>query len=98
MATNVMREIGIVMGTWYVDFLRRLPGNSARNSSCYLLSLHWISPKSSVSIYLSFWEPRYQSSRRRRSSPSYLHKNNSSSQPMRLGVVNPFTVTYESEI
>ena len=31
MATNVMREIGIVMGTWYVDFLHRLPGNGARN-------------------------------------------------------------------
>ena len=38
MANNVMLEIGIVMGTWYIDFLRRLPGNGARNSSCYLLS------------------------------------------------------------
>ena len=33
MANNVMREIGIVMGTWYIDFLRRLPGNGARNGS-----------------------------------------------------------------
>ena len=45
MATNVMREIGIVMGTWYVDFLHRFPSNGARNSSCYLLSLRWFSPK-----------------------------------------------------
>ena len=33
MTNNVMREIGIVMGTWYVDFLRRLPSNGARNGS-----------------------------------------------------------------
>ena len=45
MANNVMREIGIVMGTWYVDFLRRLPGNGARNPSCYVLSLRWFPPK-----------------------------------------------------
>ena len=45
MANNVMREIGIVMGTWYVDFLHWLPGNGARNPSCYLLSLCWFSPK-----------------------------------------------------
>ena len=33
-----MREIGIVMGTWYVEFCADLLGNGARNSSCYLLS------------------------------------------------------------
>ena len=38
MANNVMREIGIVMGTWYGWLLRKLPGNGAKNSSCYLLS------------------------------------------------------------
>ena len=27
-----------MMGTWYVDFCVDLPGNGARNSSCYLLS------------------------------------------------------------
>ena len=48
-----------------------LPGNGARNPSCYLLSMCWFSleeervmQQSSVSISLSFWEPRYQSSRR----------------------------------
>ena len=45
MANKVMREIGIVMGTWYVDFLRRLPDNGARNPCCYVLSLRWFSPK-----------------------------------------------------
>ena len=61
MANNLMRETGIVMGTWYVDFLRRLPGNGARNPSYYALSLRWFSleeegmmQQSSVSISLSF--------------------------------------------
>ena len=56
-----MREIGIVMGTWYVDFCVDLPGNGARNPSCYHLSMHWFSleeervmQQSSVSISLSF--------------------------------------------
>ena len=60
MENNVMREIRVVMGTWYVDFCIdspatvpemarsresnldlscvNLPGNGARNPSCYLLS------------------------------------------------------------
>ena len=54
--------------------------------------------QSSVSISLSFWEPRYQSSRRLCASPSYLHKTNKSSQPTQIGVVNPYSATYESEI
>ena len=33
MVNNVMREIGIVMGTWYVDFCVDLPGNGAKNGS-----------------------------------------------------------------
>ena len=56
-----MREIGIVKGTWYVDVLCRLPGNGARNPSCYVLSLRWFSleeervmQQSSVSISLNF--------------------------------------------
>ena len=72
---------------------------------CYLLSIALVFPEeegmmqqSSVSISLSFWEPRYQSSRRLRMSPSYLHKTNKSSQPTRIGVVNPYRATYESEI
>ena len=61
MANNVMREIGIVMGTWYVDFCVDLPGNGARIPSCYLLSTALVFPEeegmmqqSSVSISLSF--------------------------------------------
>ena len=56
-----MREIGIVMGTWYVDFYVYLPGNGARNPSCYLLSTALVFPEeegmmqqSSVSIFLGF--------------------------------------------
>ena len=61
MANNIMREIGIVRGTWYVDFCVDLPGNGARNPSCYLLSTALVFPEeegmmqqSSVSISLSF--------------------------------------------
>ena len=62
-----------------------LPGNGARNPSCYLLSLCWFSleeervmQQSSVSISLSFLEPRYQSSRRLHASrlvPTQTNKN-----------------------
>ena len=48
-----------------------LPGKGTRNPSCYLLSMcrfsfedEMVMQQSSVSISLSFWEPRYQSSRR----------------------------------
>ena len=44
MANNVMREIRVVMGTWYVDFCVDLPGNGARNPSCYLLSTALVFP------------------------------------------------------
>ena len=67
-----------------------LPGNGARNPSCYLLSTmldfleeERMMQQSSVSISLSFWEPRYQSSRRPRTSPSHLHKQIITSQPTR---------------
>ena len=50
-----------VMGTWYIDFCVDLPGNGARNPSCYLLSTALVFPEeegmmqqSSVSISLSF--------------------------------------------
>ena len=93
-----------MMGTWYVDFCVDLPGNGARNPSCYLLSTALVFPEeegmmqqSNVSISLSFLEPRYQSSRRLRASPSHLHKKQSS-QPTQIGVVNPYRATYESEI
>ena len=50
-----------MMGTWYVDFCVDLPGNGARNPSCYLLSTALVFPEeegmmqqSSVSISLRF--------------------------------------------
>ena len=72
MANNVMRGIRVCDGYLvYLDLCVDLPGNGARNPSCYLLSMRWFSleeervmQQSSVSIPLSFWEPRYQSSRR----------------------------------
>ena len=61
MANNVMQEIRVVMGTWYIDFCVDLPGNSARNPFCNLLSTALVFPEeegimqqSSVSISLSF--------------------------------------------
>ena len=70
-----------MMGTWYVVFCVDLPGNGARNPSCYLLSTaldfleeERMMQQSSVSISLSFLEPMYQSNRRPRTSPSHLHK------------------------
>ena len=39
--------------------------------------------QSSISISLSFWEPRYQSSRRLHASPLYLHKQSRTLQPTR---------------
>ena len=61
MANNVMQEIRVVMGTWYVDFCIDLPGNGARNPYCYLLSTALVLPEeegmmqqSSVSISLNF--------------------------------------------
>ena len=81
MANNVMREIRVCDGYLVCWIFRRLPGNGAINPSCYLLSTVLDFPEeermmqqSSVSISLSFWEPRYQSSRRPRTSPSHLHK------------------------
>ena len=38
MANNVMREIRVCDGYLVCSLLRRLPGNGARNPSCYLLS------------------------------------------------------------
>ena len=73
-----------------LDLSEDLPGNGARNPSCYLLSMRWFFPwrgkvmhQSSVSISLSFWEPRYQSSRRLLKSPTHLHKQTRTSQPTR---------------
>ena len=61
MANNVMQEIGIVMGTWYVDFCVDHPGNDARSPSWYLLSTVLVFPEeegmmqqSSISISLRF--------------------------------------------
>ena len=72
MANNVMRGRRVCDGYLVcLDLCVDLPGNGARNPSCYLFSMRWFSleeervmQQSSVSISLSFWEPRYQSSRR----------------------------------
>ena len=81
----------LVVGSQILTWLgANLPGNGARNPSCYLLSIALVFPEeegmmqqTSVSIYLSFWEPRYLSSRRLRASPSYLHTQIRTSQPTR---------------
>ena len=72
MANNVIRGIRVCDGYLVcLDLRVDLPGNDARNPSCYLLSMRWFSlekervmQQSSVSISLIFREPRYQSSRR----------------------------------
>ena len=106
MANNVMRGIRVCNG--YLVCLDLCIDSSATTPEILLATSfsgalvfpeeEGMMQQSSVSISLSFWEPRYQSSRRLRASPSYLHKTNKSSQQMQIGVVNPFTVTYESEI
>ena len=86
MANNVMRGIRVCDGYFVcLDLCVDLPGNGARNASCYLLSMHWFSleeervmQQSSISISLSFLEPRYQSSRRIHASrlvPTQTNKN-----------------------
>ena len=72
MANNVMRGMRVYDGYLVcLDLSVDLPSNGARKPSCYLLRMCWVSleeervmQQSSVSISLSFWEPRYQSSRR----------------------------------
>ena len=72
MANNVMRGRRVYDGYFVcLDLGVDLPGNGTRNPSCYLLSMRWFSledervmQQSSISISLSLWEPRYQSSRR----------------------------------
>ena len=73
---------------------------SATSWACVGFSLEdeRVMQQSSVSNSLSFWEPRYQSSRTPRTSPSHLHKQINPRNQRNKGVVNPFTVTYESEI
>ena len=44
MANNVMREIRVYDGYLVCWLLRRLPGNGARNPSCYLLSTALVFP------------------------------------------------------
>ena len=86
MANNVMRGIRVCDGYLVcLDLCVDLPGNGARNPSCYLLSMHWffleeerVMQQSSISISLSFLEPRYQSSRRLQAShlvPAQTNKN-----------------------
>ena len=76
MTNNVKQEMRFLWWVLGMSWLGvDLPGNGAKNSSCYFLSLRWffleeerVMQQSSVSISLSFWEPRYQSSRRRHTS------------------------------
>ena len=71
MANNVMRGIRVCDGYLVcLDLSVDLPGNGARNPSCYLLRMRWFSleeervmQQSSVSISFRFSQPRYQSSR-----------------------------------
>ena len=86
MENNVMRGIRVCDGYLVcLDLCVDIPGNGARNPSCYLLSMRWFSleeervmQESSVSISLSFWELRYQSRRRLHASrlvPEQTNKN-----------------------
>ena len=106
MANNVnARE----MSLWWVlgmSWLERRPPRQRRQKSFLLrleLALVFLEEErvmqhSSVSISLSFWEPRYQSSRRLLKSPTHLHKQTRTRNQRNKGVVNPFTTTCESEI
>ena len=86
-ANNVMRGIRVCDGYLVcLDLCVDLPGNGARNRLVATSwALRWFSleeesvmQQSSVSISLSFWEPRYQSSRRLHASrlvPAQTNKN-----------------------
>ena len=88
-----------------LDLSEDLPGNGARNPSCYVLSQPWFSrrgegdaAKCSISISLSFENqginPVGGSSKVPR---TYTNKQRTRNQRNK-GVVNPFTATYGSEI
>ena len=89
MANNVnVREMSLwwVLGMSWLE--RRPPQQRCQKFfslrlvlALVLLEEERVMQQSSVSISLSFWEPRYQSSRRLRASPSHLQKTNKSSQP-----------------
>ena len=97
------------MSLWWVlgmSWLERRPPQQWRQKS-FLLRLELalvfleeerVMQQSSVSISLSFWEPRYQSSRRLLKSPMHLHKQTRTRNQRTKGVVNPFAATCESEI
>jgi len=105
MANNVMRVIRVCDGYLVCWLLRRLPGNGARNLSCYLLSTALVFPwrgkgdaVKQRKYFPQFWEPRHQSSTRPPTSLSPLLNRINPRNQCNKGVVNPFTVTYESEI
>ena len=82
-----------------------LPGNSARNPSSDLLSLRWFSleeervmQQSSVSISLSFENQGINPVGDNAQVIEYLHKQSTTCTQRDKGVVNPFTVTYESQV
>ena len=82
-----------------------LPGNSARNPSCYLLGICWFSleeervmQQSSVSIYLSFENQGINPVGDDAQVTEYPHKQSTTCTQRDKGVVNPFTVTCKSDI
>ena len=92
-----------MMGTWYVDFCIVLPGNGARNPSCYL-SMRWFSledervmQQSSVSISLSFENQGINPVGDDAQVAEYLHKQSRTCNQRDKGNVNPFMVTCKNE-
>ena len=91
MENNVMQGIRVCDGYWVcLDLCVDSPATPPEILLATSWALPWFSleeervmQQSSVSISFSFWEPRYQSSRRPRTSPSHLHKQINSSQPTR---------------
>ena len=88
-----------------LDLCIALPGNGARNPSCYLLSLRWFSleeervmQQSSVSISLSFENQAINPVGDNTQVTEYLQKQTNNLHQHDKGVVNPLTVTYKSEI
>ena len=106
MANNVMRGRRVYDGYLVcLDLSVDLPGNGARNPSCYLLSLCWFSleeervmQQSSISISLSFENQGINPVGDNAHITEYLHKQSRTCNQRDKGVVNLFTVTRKSEI
>ena len=82
-----------------LDLSTDLPGNGARNPSCYLLSMCWSSleeervmQQSRVSIFLSYETKVINPVGDNAQATEYLHKQTPTCTQRDKGVVNPFTV------